>query len=614
MPLQLADTPRVDEDQEQARPEVAELVPAGVWTRQLESRLARAEERNEEWGRWFDRLRASPLFRLLVACGLWRWRQEEGMELQRSEGIEWHHFPAPQTADRLEFQRSHQPSSGGAVAIDLSSLLPGAENGGAKTVALAVVKELARARPDEKFLVLTNEACASELAGLEQANVELVEMPERVDRTFERLVDEHAIKALLCPMTLSNWIDPRVPLVCVVHDLQHRFLPWFFDAAERAGRERALERVATTADEVICVSASTRRHLVASARQLGVADTQGAMAPERVTVVHNRITGRLPELSDEEVREELACLGVEEGGYVFYPANFWPHKNHQALLHGFSLFRAAHRDSSLRLVFTGAQRPDPAQVLEAIRRLDLESRVRYLGFVDERQLSALYRGGRALVFPSLFEGFGMPLVEAMANGLPVFASELDVHQEVTRGDAYLFDPRSAQALHSVFESIESDAELLDRLRDRGLAQARRLGDTRAMGEDYWRVLERAASRPHRGAEIHGRYPDGWTAERFLITHSGRCVLVIELCNPREQSVTVCFEGGSQVGEIVVPSEKAVRLHCDLLDSGGWIEGRVTPALLPGNADGDVRSLGVMMRRCFQCLENGAVLDLLAEAR
>ena len=589
-------------------------IPAGVWTRELESRLARAERRNADWGRWCERLRASPLFRLLVAVGLWQRRESEALELSRPEGVDWRQFPPAQAGPRFEFPRSHRPSPRGAVAIDLSSLLPGAENGGAKTVALAVVGALSRARPREQLLVLVGEDCREELAGLERPNVELVTVPAKVDRTFERLIDERAVKVLLCPMTISEWHDPRVPLVCVVHDLQHRFLPWFFDGAELDRRERALERVASEADEVISVSAATRDHLLDGLRP--TAGGRGeSMSAERITVVHNRLENRLPALSGDEVDRELAGLGLEAGDFVLYPANFWPHKNHQTLLHGFSLFRASHGESSLRLVLTGAQRPDPAPALEAIRRLGLEGWVRYLGFVDRRQLAALYRGGRALVFPSLFEGFGMPLLEAMTEGLPVFASRLDAHREVAGDAAVYFEPRSPEAIGDVFQRIDGDRGLLDRLRSRGPRQARHLGRLQDIGKDYWRVLDRAASRPHRGAEVHGRYPDGWTTERFLITHEAPCELVLELCNPKDWPITVELRAGVQAHEAIVPVGKAVRLHCDLAGDGGWIEGRVTPSIKPSEAEGieDSRRLGVMMRRCFQSLGDGVVLDLLAEA-
>ncbi len=576
-------------------------VPARVRTRRLESRLARAERRLAQWSSWSGRLRASPLYRLLVKCGVWRWREAEAVALAAPDAVDWDLFPPPLRAERLEL-RSCRPARQGAVAVDLASLLPGAENGGAKALALAVVAELARARPQQQFLVLVDPACARELAGLERENVELIEVSVREERALERLLDERAVKVLLCPMTAPSWSDPRLPQVCVVHDLQHRYLPWFFDDVERDARDLTLERVAWTADEVISVSSSTRDHLIESTD----------IPAGRITVVHNRISDRLPEADGEEVDRELAGLGLEAGGFVIYPANFWPHKNHQTLLHGFALFCALHEDSGLRLVLTGAQRPDPAPVLEAARRLGLEDRVRFLGFVDERQLAALYRGGRALVFPSLFEGFGMPLLEAMANGLPVFASRLDVHREVAQEAAELFEPRAPEAVCSVFERIESDPDLLERLRRAGRRQARRLGGVRAMGEDYWRVLERAASRPHRGPEVYGRYADGWTAERFLITHVAPCELVLELCNPLQQAVTVELGGANRVWKAAVPAGKAVRLHCDLTAGGGWIEARVRPAFRPGN--GDSRHLGVMMRRCFECLEGGVVLDLLAEAR
>ncbi len=235
----------------------------------------------------------------------------------------------------------------------------------------------------------------------------------------------------------------------------------------------------------------------------------------------------------------------------------------------------------------------------------------YLGFVEERQLAALYRGGRALIFPSLFEGFGIPLVEAMANGLPVFASRLDVHREVARDAAELFEPRSPEEICSAFERIDTDLELLDHLRSAGRKQARRLGDVRAMGEDYWRVLERAAARPHESSEVYGRYPDGWTTERFLITHVAPCELMLELCNPLTSSVVVELGAVGLARTVTIPSGRAVRLRCDLAAEGGWIEGTVTPSHTPGD---DPRCLGVMMRHCFEFLADGVVLDLLADQR
>jgi glycosyltransferase involved in cell wall biosynthesis len=235
--------------------------------------------------------------------------------------------------------------------------------------------------------------------------------------------------------------------VVSLNDVQHHELPEFFSTAERAFRRFAYDRAARRADEVLTLSEHARGQIV---ERLGI-------APERVTAIpcavdHDRFR--------PEPDEHDAALPSLPERFVLYPANLWPHKNHDRLLRAF----AAAGVGDLHLVLTGQTygRPLPGPA---------NDRVHHLGHLPFEQLPALYRRATAMVFPSLFEGFGMPLVEAMASGCPVAASDRGAIAEVC-GDASLrFDPTDEVAIANAIRDVVGDAALRSRLEAAGLARA-----------------------------------------------------------------------------------------------------------------------------------------------
>lgn len=222
---------------------------------------------------------------------------------------------------------------------------------------------------------------------------------------------------------------PRIkgaPRVVSLLDVQHRELPEMFSAGERRLRSWAYDGAARGADRVITISEHAKA---------GIVDRLG-VPPDRVDAIplavdHQRFT------PDGPARDDL-------GDYVLYPANRWPHKNHERLL-------AAWRDvSDLTLVLTGKTHGSPVD----------QPGVRHLGHVPYDQMPALYRGARALVFPSLFEGFGMPLLEAMACGTPVATSDSGALAEVADDAAVVFDPEDTGAIVPAVRAAIADERLI----------------------------------------------------------------------------------------------------------------------------------------------------------
>jgi glycosyltransferase involved in cell wall biosynthesis len=270
--------------------------------------------------------------------------------------------------------------------------------------------------------------------------------------------------------------DTKLPRVVTVFDVQHHDLPDFFSRAERRYRRWAYDGAARGADVVVTTSAFSADRL---AEAVGV-------RRERIEVVPLGIDrGRFGPEPGERDAELLAGLGLPEP-FVLYPANLWPHKNHRRLVEAL----AAMRERDVSLVLTGQPYGRLAELEEHARGLGVEQRVRHLGYVDAETLPALYRRATAMVFPSLYEGFGTPPLEAMACGCPVAASASGSLGEVCGEAALTFDPASPEAIAAALDSVVSDAGLRERLRAGGLSRAAEF-TWRAASERHVQVYERA---------------------------------------------------------------------------------------------------------------------------
>jgi glycosyltransferase involved in cell wall biosynthesis len=243
------------------------------------------------------------------------------------------------------------------------------------------------------------------------------------------------LDAMHFPLTVMLPRVDRPPAAVSLLDIQHVFFPEFFSRAELLYRRFAYGWSLRKARTVIAISQHVKETLV----------ERMEIKPERVEVVHLGLDHELFRLGDE-TREP----------FLLYPANPWPHKNHARL---FQAFERLRRDRpELRLVLTGT----------GLEKLVLPDGVAVKGRVPREELASLYRRASALVFPSLYEGFGQPPLEAMACGCPVAASNAGAIPEVCGGAAVLFDATDVEAMASAM--VEADTRR-EELREKGLARA-----------------------------------------------------------------------------------------------------------------------------------------------
>ena len=220
------------------------------------------------------------------------------------------------------------------------------------------------------------------------------------------------------PLTLEI---PTVaqPTVVTLHDVQHLDLPDLFGRAERAFRTVAWHRSVRRADLVIVPSTFVRDRAIV---RLG-------LGPEAIRVIHSGV---------DHARFRPANVPRER--FLLYPARRWPHKNHERLFEAFALLSVD--EPELRLVLTGGGHSQ-----------NVPAGVEVRGHVSDDELLDLYRRAAALVFPSLYEGFGQPTLEAMACGCPVACSNAGALSEVVGGAARLFDPHDPDAIANAVRDV-----------------------------------------------------------------------------------------------------------------------------------------------------------------
>ena len=329
------------------------------------------------------------------------------------------------------------------VGISLLTLVPGVV-GGSETYARELVRALDRVgeldyrvfRPRIVDDVSGETIRSYRARRTQRGRIAAMAHATVAPRSIRRELRLEELDAIHFPLTVML---PRVdhpPAAVSLLDIQHVFFPEFFSRPELAYRRVVYGWSLRRARTVIAISGHVKQTLV---ERMGI-------EAERVEVIHLGL--------DHEL---FHPNGAERRPFLLYPANPWPHKNHQRLFEAF--LRVRKRRPELRLVLTGTG-------LERLRVFPEGVEVR--GRVSREELAELYRTASALVFPSLYEGFGQPPLEAMASGTPVASSRAGSLPEVCGDAAFYFEPTSVDEMT---EAILAVLERPNHLVERGLRRA-----------------------------------------------------------------------------------------------------------------------------------------------
>ena len=234
-------------------------------------------------------------------------------------------------------------------------------------------------------------------------------------------------------------LSSSVRLCVTFHDIQDLFYPEYFEDNELRSRRCYYSFYKDVAHQFFAVSEFTKRSMV-----------------ERLNIPADRI--KVTYHGGDGFQESVAPLhnsGAKQfGRYLIYPAKYWKHKNHDFLLRAIAARRAEFKRKGLRILLTGGfTKADGDALVRETDRHGVRDQVVVLGFQTNDVLRALIRNAEFLVFPSLFEGFGMPVLEALGSGCPVLCARQTSLPEVAGDAAVFFDPKELDSLVSVFDQV-----------------------------------------------------------------------------------------------------------------------------------------------------------------
>lgn len=352
------------------------------------------------------------------------------------------------------------------VALNLVYLVPD-ETGGTETYARELIPELVAAAPETRFTALINEEAAGASGSAPWGElIPSITIPVRARRRIEWVRGEQQLlprAAARAHVDLVHSLANTGPVwgayrrVVTIHDLHFRRVPEAHLGVNGLGMRVLVPLAARRSATIITPSWSTAGDL---GTLLHIPENRIEVVPEGV--------GTLPRALPEPEPELRAALGAGERAIVLAVAAQRPHKNLARLIEAVAGFPKARRPL---LVVAGYATSHGEQLRHRIVQLGVDDDVRLLGWVTSERLEGLYAGSACVVCPSLHEGFGLPVLEAMVRGAPVACSDRGALAEVAGDAAVRFDPLAPASIANAIARVLDDPVEADRLRVRGREQA-----------------------------------------------------------------------------------------------------------------------------------------------
>ncbi|HZQ10525.1 MAG TPA: glycosyltransferase family 1 protein [Anaerolineae bacterium] len=347
------------------------------------------------------------------------------------------------------------------IGIDAHML--GHNETGNETYVLELVRALAVRDPGDTFFVYVENphALSPEITNAAQVRV----VPYATRSGARRLVWElsrRAAQDCLDVLHLSYnaplHVPPACALVVTIHDISFEHFPQFFSRRLRAFLRVSVPRSAYAAQHIITDTESAKRDLVNTYR----------LPPDKITVTHYAAGAQFHPISDPAALNAVRARYNTGDRFILAVGNLQPRKNLERLMRAFALAKQ-HAALPHKLVIVGQRLWRAAPILQAAR--GMPDQVILTGYVPATDLPLLYNAADVLAYPSLYEGFGLPVLEAMACGTPVITSNVSCLPEIAGDAAHLINPRSVQDIADALVRVTTDTAYRGELGRRGVARA-----------------------------------------------------------------------------------------------------------------------------------------------
>ena len=371
------------------------------------------------------------------------------------------------------------------IAIDARKL----RDYGIGTYVRNLVRALARQNTDDTYVLLCPrrdrefvESLGPRFVALEEGSGnysvrEQLSVPFGLWRAHVDLF--HAPHYVVSPLTTC-------PFVVTIHDCIHlRFPQYLPNRAAYYYARTVMSTAAHRARRVLTVSCASKKDILHLLK----------IPADKIEVIYNGLDERLAQTPSAEEVARVQQRFLLTSPFVLYAGNIKPHKNVDRLIEAFSLLRQQTPDD-VKLLIIGDEISKYPNLRRLVHRHQLHQHVRFLGFVPDETLAVLYRLASVFVFPSLYEGFGLPPLEAMAAGAPVITSNVSSLPEVLGDAALLIDPLDSQAIATAMARVLGDRSLRDELIRRGHNRVKAFSWEEAAARTYAVYLQLAARPAH----------------------------------------------------------------------------------------------------------------------
>lgn len=281
--------------------------------------------------------------------------------------------------------------------------------------------------------------------------------------------------------------DYHVPKVSIVHDLMQIDLPEIFPKENKWART-SLPIVIKSSDKIITVSDFTKSRFM----------DEFDINKKNIQTIHIKLANRLQKKSNHINSTVLDKFKLKPKNYIMFSAMMRKHKNHKNLLLAFGQFLQKNKSSNLKLVFAGtATNSNIKYQYEQLHKIcsteedynRIKKQVVFTNFVSNEDLETLLSNSLAMFSPSLYEGFGMPIIEAMNAGVPVACSNISSLPEIAGNAALFFNPRDINDIEQTIQKITTDKNLRENLIQKGYSRIKYFLDTDSMINQYIKVFE-----------------------------------------------------------------------------------------------------------------------------
>ena len=346
------------------------------------------------------------------------------------------------------------------IGINLTDLIPG-KIGGMETYMRSLIHYFPQISSKDLFYIVGYSDVLNDIKekNVSKVLIEKYTSREKQSELLKRTIIKNKFDVWFSPLLILDPLNCPVPSAFTIPDMQHEYFPEFFDAGTLNWRKKYFQASADKANMIFTLSENSRNDII---RFLEV-------SPEKVKAIHLDSPSWFNE--NKQVNSNVTKNRFSKSNYLFYPANTWPHKNHLRLLESFN--RVKDQIKGINLLFSGYPHQADKIIHNFINKHGLGKRVQFLGYVKKEEIPSIYRNAIGLIFPSLFEGFGIPIIEAFRSGCPVLCANNSSISEIGGNAVMYFDGLSISKISDSILKFVSDPNLKKQLIKKGYERAKK---------------------------------------------------------------------------------------------------------------------------------------------